>query len=44
MSNDTEEMFQGKFITFEGAEGVGKTTQIHLLEKYLKSKNILVKI
>lgn len=30
----------GFFITFEGADGCGKTTQIGLIKKYLDEKNI----
>ncbi len=33
-------MSRGKFITFEGGEGVGKTTNVSFVESYLQARNI----
>ena len=40
MSEDPQPSWLGRFITFEGMDGAGKTTQIEALSRYLNARNI----
>lgn len=34
------EMSRGRLVSFEGLDGAGKTTQMHLLEQWLQARNV----
>lgn len=40
MSKNIKEYFSGKLISFEGCDGVGKTTQVQLFAKYLDEHDV----